>query len=373
MGRFQLNDSNRHIYFIGGIALSLLFIYSGLYFMMPLNEINPFEYFYGRDLSVYNILDIITGGSVLPLISIIAGYLLSQYGYKGKKHLAKVLGAALVILTLNAVLIYGFDTMPYIALTAFIGLFFIRRHWIISLAASLALFALHLMFNVVLEIITGLNSNIQYVYSGIQRVNEFISTYRSTDYLAIVNMNVDILTSSGADSLYSAVFIILPAILLGIALKELNFSGFIKDSPFISAGIIMVLLAGGIATKLLQVLSLGTITGETLGEGFGGPVTAIGYFMLFVYLSDSIPKPVFNLFYNLGRYGLTSYIVFNIFMMLIFYGFGLALYGQISIQMLILIVAAIYILLIIIANVMAKYNISALEQTFQTNEKMKQE
>ncbi|CAD2078753.1 hypothetical protein JEOCOQ751_01275 [Jeotgalicoccus coquinae] len=373
MGRFQLNDSNRQIYFIGGIALSLLFIYSGLYFMMPLNEINPFEYFFGRDLNVYNIVDIITGGSVLPLISIITGWLLSQYGFKGRKHLAKVLVTVLVILTLNTVLIYGFDMMPYVILTAFAGLFFVGRHWIITLAASLTLFALHLMFNVVLEIITGLNSNIQHMYSGIQRVNEFTSTFRSTDYLSMVNMNVDILTGSGVDSLYNVVFIILPSILLGIALKELNFTGFIKDSPFISAGIIMMLLGGGIAVKLLQVLSLGTTAGETLGEGFGGPVTAIGYFMLLAYIADSIPKPVFNVFYNLGRYGLTSYIIFNIFMMFIFYGFGLALYGQISIQMLILIVGALYILLIILANLLARYNVSSLEQIFQTNKKMKRE
>lgn len=373
MGRFQLNDSHKHIYFIGGVSLILLFIYSGLYFMMPLNEINPFEYFFGRDLNVYNIVDIITGGSVIPLISIITGYMLSQYGYTGKKHLSKVLGIALVILVLNAVLIFGFDTMPFVILMAFIGLIFVGRHWIITLAAAITLFALHLMFNVVLEIIAGLNSNIQHMYSGIQRVNEFISTYRSTDYLAIININIDTLTAGGPDSLYNAIFIILPSVLLGVALRELNFFGFIKDSPYISGGIIMVLLAGGIATKLLQVLSLGTTTGETLGEGFGGPVTAIGYFMILAYIADSIPQSVFNLFYNLGKYGLTSYIVFNILMMFIFYGFGMAMYGQISVQMLLFIVAALYILLIIVSNVSAKYNIPALEQTFQINKKMKRE
>lgn len=373
MGRFQLNDSNRHIYFIGGTALSLLFLYSGLFYMMPLHEINPFEYFFGRDLNVYNIVDIITGGSILPLISIITGYIISQYSYKGKKHIAKVLAFMMLILLLNTVLIFGFDKMPYVILTAFIGLFFVGRHWIISLAASLALFALHLMFNVVLEIISGLNSNIQHMYSGIQRVNEFISTYRSSDYLSMVNMNVDILSGAGVESLYSALFIILPSILLGVALKELDFTTFIKDSPFLSAGIIMALLAGGIATKLLQVLSLGTITGETLGEGFGGPVTAIGYFMILAYIADSLPKPVFEVFYNLGKYGLTSYIIFNILMMFIFYGFGLALYGQISVQMLILIVAALYVLLMILMNLAAKFNIPLLEQTFQTNKKMRRE
>ena len=372
MGRFQLTDSNKHIYFIGGVSLILLFIFSGQYFLVPLNEINPFEYFFGSELNIFNITDIITGGSVIPLIGIITGFLLSQYGNTGKKHLAKVLFIVLIILTLNAVLISGFDKMPFIILMAFIGLIFIGRHWIISLAASLILFAIHLMFNVVLEIINGLNSNIQRMYSGIQQVNAFISTYRSSDYLAIVNMNIDTLTSGG-DMLFDAAFIILPSILLGVALKELNLTQFIKTSPFISAGIIMVLLAGGISTKLIQILMLGSITGETLGEGFGGPVTAIGYFMLLAYIAGSIPEPVFNIFYNMGCYSLSVYILFNIFMMFIFYGFGLAMYGQVSFQMMILTVLALYILLLIISNVLAHYNIRVLEQTFLINKKAKRE
>ena len=126
----------------------------------------------------------------------------------------------------------------------------------------------------------------------------------------------------------------------------------------------MVLLAGGISTKLIQILMLGSITGETLGEGFGGPVTAIGYFMLLAYIAGSIPEPVFNIFYNMGRYSLSVYILFNIFMMFIFYGFGLAMYGQVSFQMMILTVLALYILLLIISNVLAHYNIRVLEQTF---------
>jgi hypothetical protein len=137
MGRFQLNNSNRNIYFIVGVSLFLLFIHSGQYFMMPLNEINPFEYFFGGDLNVFNIVDIITGGSVIPLISIIIGYLLSQYGYTGKKHLVKVLVIAFVLLSLNAVLIFGFDQLPFVILMAFIGLIFVGRHWIITLAVSL--------------------------------------------------------------------------------------------------------------------------------------------------------------------------------------------------------------------------------------------
>lgn len=337
--------------------------------MIPLDEINPFEYFFGSELSIFNVTDVLLGGSVIPLVSIVAGYMLSAYGFKGKKHLGKILLILLVILSLNAVLIFGSDIMPIVVLSAFIGLIFVGRHWIISMAASLVLFILHLMFNVVLEIITGLSSNIQHMYSGIQRVNEYISTYRSSDYLAMVNMNIDTLTNFG-DSLYSIVFIVLPALFFGVALRELNLIDFYKRSPYIAAGIIMVLLAGGIATKLIEILTLGSITGETLGEGFGGPVTAVGYFMLLAYITDSIPAVISKPFYNLGRYGLSAYLLFNIIMMFIFYGFGLAFYGQISFQLLLIITVSLYVLMIILSNLMAAYNIRSIEHTFQTNEKM---
>jgi len=60
-------------------------------------------------------------------------------------------------------------------------------------------------------------------------------------------------------------------------------------------------------------------------------------------------------------------------MMFIFYGFGLAMYGQVSFQMMILTVLALYILLLIISNVLAHYNIRVLEQTFLINKKAKRE
>lgn len=341
--------------------------------MMPLDVINPFEYFFGTDLNVFNIVNVFTGGSVIPLVSIIIGYLLSEYQYKGRKHLAKVLAIVFLIVLLNAVLIFGFDMIPFVILIAFIGLIFIGRHWIITLAASLILFALHLMVNVVLEIIGSLNSSIKHMYSGIQQVNEYASTYRSNDYLSMINLNIDTLTSDGGATLYSAVFIVLPWILLGIALYEMNILNFIKQSPYLSGAILIVLLAGGIATKLIQILTLGTITGETLGEGFGGPTTAIGYFLLMLYISSGIPKSVFNLLANMGKRGLMAYIIFNILMMFIFYGFGLSMYGEISVQILLLIVIALYVLLIILMNTLVKYNIKTIEVIFLTNEKMKEE
>lgn len=338
--------------------------------MMPLDAINPFEYFYSTDLNVFNITDVFVGGSVIPLISIITGYILSQYRYKERKYLGKVLLIVFILTIIGTMLIFGADMMPFVVLIAFIGLFFLGRPWIITLAASVMLFVLHLMINVVLEIIVGLNSNIQYVYSGIQQVNEYVSTYLSNDYLSIINLNVETLTSGGLETLYSGLFIILPWILLGIAFNEMNVLNFMRTSPYLSGAMIIVLLAGGIATKLIQILSLGTITGETLGEGFGGPTTAVGYFLVLLYISSVLPKTIFNIFVNLGKRGLTAYFIFNIIMMFIFYGFGLSMYGETSVQILLIIVIALYILLVIIMNVFETYRIKGLEVIFQTNKKM---
>src|SRR5699024_1381286 len=100
MGRFQLNNSNRNIYFIGGVSLFLLFIHSGQYFMMPLNEINPFEYFFGGDFNVFNIVYIITGGSCISFFFLI----------------------------LNAFLTFVFDLLLFVFLLAFFVLLFLGRH-----------------------------------------------------------------------------------------------------------------------------------------------------------------------------------------------------------------------------------------------------
>lgn len=333
--------------------------------MLPLNDINPFEYFFGADLNIYNIVNIFTGGSVLPLTALIVGYILSKYQTIQKTQLLKYLGIVLGIVFLSSVLIFPFDNMLFLVIMAFVAVIFVGKPWVLTFAAGIALFAVHLLLNVVLEIIRGLNSNIQHVYSGIQQVNEFISIYRSTDYLAVINQNIDVLTGSFSDSIIMMLFMILPWLLIGVALHQLGLEAFMKDSPYISGAMILVLLTGGILTKLIQILLLGSITGETLGEGFGGPVLAVGYFLLLMYIGRHMPKVVYKGFVNIGQSGLSAYIIFNVLMMFIFFGFGLGLYGQISVQVLLFIVLGLYSVILLLLNFLSIRKIELIEAIFR--------
>lgn len=365
MERFHLKHTNNTIYFTAGIAIFSLFLYSGLYFMLPLNDINPFEYFFGADLNIYNIINIFTGGSVIPLIALIVGYILSKYQTVEKRQIAKYLAIILGIIGLSSVLIFPFDNMLFLVLMTFVSLIFVGRPWVITFAAGIALFAVHLLLNVVLEITRGLNSNIQHVYSGIQQVNEYISIYRSSDYLAIINQNIDYLTGDITGTIILMLFMILPWLLIGVGLHQLSLETFMKDSPYLSGAMVIVLLTGGILTKLIQILLLGNITGETLGEGFGGPVLALGYFLLLMYAGSHVPKAIFKGFVNLGRQSLSAYILFNVLMMFIFFGFGLALYGQISVQVLLFIVLGLYCLILLLLNFLSIRKLKLIEAIFR--------
>ena len=365
MERFQLKHSNNAIYFTGGIALFLLFLYNGLYFMLPLNEVNPFEYFFGLDLQVFNLINILTDGTVLPLLAIISGYLLNMHQDVQKRILSKNIVILSLVLLFSSILLFPFDHIILLSLMLFVGLIFIGKHWIFTLAAGLILFIIHLLINVVLEIIQGLNSNIQHMYSGIQTVNEYLSIYRSSDYLAMVNNNLDVLLDQPINSIILAVFTILPWILIGIALNQVKLETFFKDSPYLGIAFIMVLILGGLSVKLIQVLTLGNIVGESLGEGFGGPVLAVGYFMFLMYMANLIPEFLKRYFVSMGKYGISLYLIFNIIMMFIFYGIGFTLYGEITVQIMILLVTGIYCFFILLCQLLKKKNTPLIESIFR--------
>ncbi|MHC0553001.1 hypothetical protein [Salinicoccus sp. CNSTN-B1] len=49
-----------------GFALFLALLMNGLYFMMPYDAVNPYEYLHGINLSTFLALDIFIGGAVVP-------------------------------------------------------------------------------------------------------------------------------------------------------------------------------------------------------------------------------------------------------------------------------------------------------------------
>jgi uncharacterized protein len=129
----------------------------------------------------------------------------------------------------------------------------------------------------------------------------------------------------------------------------------------------IVLAGGGMAIKMIQVLTLGSYSGRLLAENFGGPVLALGYFLLMMYLTTIVPSSVLEVFRRMGRYFLTLYILSNVVFMMIFYGIGAGMYGEMEIAAMIWTVLIILVFLMVLATVMHRYRIRSIEDLFTHN------
>lgn len=356
-----------NIKFALGIAFFPVLLMNGLYYMMPFDAVNVYEYLGGNELMSYQLLNIFTGGAVMPLIALIAGYMLNHYRDCGIPDLAKILLSVFAIGVLQAIFIFAFDFLPGLALMALVGSLFLKAKWYIPLISAAVLYGFHMMVNVLPGFFESIGSPRDKVYSAIQTVNEYTSVYTNSDYFAMISQNIEIFSHNITGGMYASVFTVLPWILLGIALGKLNIARLLRMNQILAVALFITLAGGGLGLKMIQVVTVGTYSGTLIAEHFGGPVLGIGYFILLVFVWGIIPGRAGNLFILLGERSLTMYILSNIILIFVFYGIGFRAYGEMSIAAMTGLMLVLYIVLLITAVVFKKFRISGIESLFTNN------
>lgn len=356
-------DDNNIRFILGASLLAVLFM-NGLYYMMPHSVINPYEYFSGNELGSFQILNIFIGGAVIPLVALITGYTVSHYSDAGIMHLGKVHVFVFILGIVQVFFIFAFDFLPGLVLMGLVALPFLRTKWLAALSSAIALFMFHLIANVLSGYLTNVGSPTDVIYSAIQEVNELTSIFKGADYFAIIGLNIEIFTEGVISRLYELIFTVLPFILTGIALSKMNLGGLMRESQILSLILFMVLTGGGIALKLVQVLTLGSYSGTLIAENFGGPLLALGYFVLLMFLATIIPQRASRLFGVLGEKIITMYIISNIILFLVFYGVGFGLYGVVSVYTMVLITLSVYVFLLLLSHAMKRFNAAGIEHLF---------
>lgn len=350
-----------------GIILIGVLLLNGLHYMMPFDAVNPYEYLSGSNLSSYQVLDIFIGGAIVPLVALATGYTIDAFKSYGMANLFKITIFVLVIGIIQTFFIFAFDFLPGLALMTLVALFFLRTGFMVTFISGMALFLFHMVVNVLVGFFANIGSSSDIIYTALQDVNTYTSVFANTDYFAMVSLNIEIFTGNVPSMLYAFVFTILPWILVGMSLSQLGIARFAESNLLSSTLLFLVLAGGGMAIKIIQVLTLGSYSGRLLAENFGGPVLALGYFMLLIQLSIMVPPKILGIFSRVGQYALTLYILSNILFMIIFYGIGLRLYGEVEVGGMIWIALMIYIFLVVLAAVMNRYRISGLENLFTNN------
>ncbi|CAM2884774.1 hypothetical protein SN16_02390 [Salinicoccus roseus] len=362
----MMTDSTRSSIILGLAFLGILLM-NGLFFMMPYEALNPYEYLSGSNLSTFQVLDIFIGGAIVPLVALATGYLINAFRHYGIGNLAKVAAFVLALGIVQTFFIFAFDFLPGLVLMALVALLFLKAHWAVSLLAALLLFFFHLTANVLVGFFASVGSPTDIIYTAMQDVQEFTSVFRSTDYFAIIALNIELFSRNVISTLYGLLFTVLPWLLVGMSLGRLDIVRFIRSNPVMHIILFIVLAGGGMAIKMIQVLTLGSYSGRLLAENFGGPVLALGYFLLMMYLTTIVPSSVLEVFRRMGRYFLTLYILSNVVFMMIFYGIGAGMYGEMEIAAMIWTVLIILVFLMVLATVMHRYRIRSIEDLFTHN------
>ena len=346
MERLKLKTEESSIRFILAITLFPVLLMNGMYYMMPFDAINVYEYLSGDALSSYHLVNIFTGSAVMPLVALITGYMLNHWRDRGAMDLVKITITVFLAGTMQSVFIFAWDFLPGLALMALVGIIFLKSKWFVPMISAVLLFVFHMAVNVLPDILENIGSPTDKMYSAIQTVNEQTSVYRSSDYFAIISKNIEIFTGDIPGTVYTLLFTVLPWLLFGLALSKVGIKDVLAANHILTVAMFITLAGGGLALKLIQVVTLGTYSGTLLADNFGGPVLALGYFILLLFTSAVIPRKAVALFAPLGSRVLTMYIAGNILLIFIFYGIGFTAYGDISILSMVLVMTAVYVLLL---------------------------
>lgn len=344
------------------IAILLLGLSNGMRFTIPLDVINPYEYFFGIERTHFQIMNIFLGSAAVSFAAVAGGYMLMSFKEHRLLNITLTLVVMLIVSVLSAIFLFGFDPLSGIILMLIIAAFFIRADKRIVLGSFVLLLLLHVIVNGVMVVLSGLNSPGDLIYSSIQDVNRYSSIFRSSDYFAIIGLNLEVFFTYELSRWFMWILGILPWMLLGIVLYKFDVAELFKNSGLLMISITAALLLGGLAIKMIEIISVGSFTAAEFAERFGGPLLGVSYFMLMFLLYDHLPEKISGVFGAAGEKGLTVYIMSNIIMAIASYGIGFTLYGEVSIGNMIFIVMITYAVLLVIMNILRHYGVKTLEE-----------
>lgn len=357
MSKYRTN-----LFFSLSIAILFVLLMNSLYFFLPYEHLNPYEYFQGTELSHFQILNIIIGGAAIPLVAIIAGSLIKSLP---AEKTGTMLGSLVVILIIGAamaVLLFGYDMLPAVALVTIIGCLFLKANRWVTLVSFLVLMFLHILVNGFGEILFMGNNPGDTIYTNIQEMNEFSSVYRNTDYFAVVGMNIEVFLRFTLSNIYAVILSVLPFTLLGISMVQFNVMKYIKENPGMISFLVIMILGGGFTIKILQVVSLGSESAFIISEVIGGTLLAAGFYLVLLLLSEYLPQAVTNVCASVGRRGLSVYVLSSIIMALVSYGIGMNLYGDAPISVVVGLTLVIYGITAVIGWCLQRFNVKSLEE-----------
>ncbi|MGX9133405.1 DUF418 domain-containing protein [Rummeliibacillus sp. JY-2-4R] len=347
-----------------GISLLGILLVNMFAFSTPLPYIDLKTWFtIPADKQYQQWLDIFVQGSFYPLFSMLFGYGLAmqytkttQLGDSFYKLSMKRLVVLFIIGVLHAIFIWWGDILMTYAFCGFVLIALIRLRPGFLLAIGLIFYmginGLMALLSGLASIVDGENTDpAQFV--DIQSVEKAIKAYSGGSWTeAFMQRLADLSVQFSPSMWIMALFTILPYMLIGAAASKWQLVEKAKSKWLLWSILAVIMIPLGVYLKSLPYTMNRNYFLDYIQTYFGGPILTVGYASVIVLIccipyATRILSPIVKV----GRMSMTIYLMQSIIGTLIFYHFGLGLYGKIGVDTATLLAVGIYVIQLIFATI----------------------
>lgn len=350
-----LQDKNRIVSLdmMRGFAILGIFLVNMLSFHSPFLYIDPLQWWQDPlDQGVYVFIDIFVQASFYPLFSMLFGYGLVMLRERAQqKELSfmpiafRRLSMLLVIGLIHAFLIWHGDILFNYAILGFIFLLFIRLSGRSMMVIGSFFYILpNLFFIGMLFLTLFFSPGEKFSIENPFLTSQSIDIYQNGSFLEITTQRINDWTyTNNMFGLVMMLFSLLPLFLIGGSAAKYKWLERINQNrKGLTITLIMTSVCG-LVFKLFPYLFATNLATTYVQDIFGGPLLAISYGLLIAVLADKkyLNKLLASISY-VGRMSFSNYLFQSIVATLLFYSYGLGLYGKVSVVMGTLLVLVIY-------------------------------
>lgn len=344
-----------------GFALLGILIANMLSFHSPYFYIDAQTYFgTPGDQESYKLINIFVEASFYPIFAMLFGYGLNmQYekaiinGANYASMMAKRLAILLAFGIVHAIFVWSGDVLFTYAIMGFIMIAAVRipKKWILWIAALVYLIPSLLLIGIIYLITKYDPNQLMEGFADIQQIELAITAYGHGTYGEVLAFRFTEWLLFGMTGTFTGVFMILPLLMIGAAFSKMKLFERASEWKGRIAFVTILSLTIGIFIKSWPYMDTHTYYNTLIQQLIGGPILAIGYAGVIILLCQlPIFMTVFRPVTKAGRMSLTTYLMQSVIATLLFYSYGLGLYGKVDIQTGTMIAIGIFVIQVIFAE-----------------------
>ncbi|WP_259455709.1 DUF418 domain-containing protein [Bacillus sp. PK3_68] len=326
-----------------GLALLGIFLVNMISFHSPYFYYDPFEWWKEpENFWHYRWIDIFVQASFYPLFAMMFGFGTAMQRENAMERGQSFVPAGirrfsflLVIGMIHAFLIWPGDILINYAVFGLFLLLFLRLSGkILIIIGSILLLLPNVFLSMLLVLASVVDPTSAVHWTDIASIENSIAAYGSGTFAEITQQRAaDWLMGNEPATFWVQLITIFPHFLIGAGAQKLRVFTKGQARPKVAFTAFITFFVAGITLKALPYMIDSNLAYVYIQDSIGGPLLAVSYAALVIGISSMdkasrLLKPLAAA----GRMSLTNYLLQSVIGTLIFYHYGMGLYGQIQLS-----------------------------------------